>query len=790
MRARTAARAWVRRTGQKLTAMCQVPRHEVDTGAVEATLGEFRARVEKLDFTQEEVELLMTADEMEADIEAASNFRTETVDPALSIAREVLSGVNPEHADRDDVVSSTKSTTEAKLPRIELPKFCGDVKTWTEFWEQFEAVVDVSDLPVITKFTYLRSLLGGEAKATIAGLALTSANYTSAVELLKGRYGRTDRLVFAHIQDLLAVEVPAQPDVRNLWEVYNALQAHVRSLEALGITGEQYGVILTPLILSRLPQDLRMEWARDGETREADLDFLMRFLEKEIARRERSQTYTGATGQLDTRMPGPTATTSALHSATVSNKPFCGACGKTGHWLVDCFVLKKTPVGERKDKVKETGACFRCLKTLPGHFARNCSAKCSKCNGKHHKFLCTTPTCTTPAQLQNNPSPSPNEGDKETLIQSHVTTSNSASHADVLLQTLTVSVWGKRGRVQAVVLFDTGADKSYVSQELVDRVGPEWLESESLRYSSFGTDSVTSTEERDVYSMLLEGDGGKMNVKATCIPKICAPVSQPKVPTSILPSLPGCMSIPAGEKIKIDLLIGLDQYWKIMQGEIRFLSPQLVAQKSRVGWVLSGCVPSKKSGNGGQVSNQLLCLKVADTGLRKTMECSWNISDNARRGLGSSREVKAEQERTTPRNRGIICPHPIHEERRRQPYMKRERYKQQDVEKRLGRKGLRLEQERRKLRKMKTDSEGKMMETEPRKWNADRLQIEREKGHFRREQQRVLQDRHSSRYDARSTGKRTHQWLQTEGSPGRYERYAWCFDHRDQEGPFRRKNIF
>merc|ERR1712237_271446 len=88
----------------------------------------------------------------------------------------------------------------------------------------------------------------------------------------------------------------------------------------------------------------------------------------------------------------------------------------TGHWLVDCFVLKKTPVGGRKHKVKETGACFRCLKTLPGHFARNCPAKCSKCKGKHHKLLCTTPT-----PLQNNPSPSPNEGDKETPIQSHVT---------------------------------------------------------------------------------------------------------------------------------------------------------------------------------------------------------------------------------------------------------------------------------------------------------------------------------------------------------------------------------
>ena len=41
------------------------------------------------------------------------------------------------------------------------------------------------------------------------------------------------------------------------------------------------GVILTPLILSRLPQDARLEWPREG--RVSDLDWPLTFLDREIS---------------------------------------------------------------------------------------------------------------------------------------------------------------------------------------------------------------------------------------------------------------------------------------------------------------------------------------------------------------------------------------------------------------------------------------------------------------------------------------------------------------------------
>ena len=220
------------------------------------------------------------------------------------------------------------SSIQAKLPKLNLPTFSGDVKLWRPFWEQFQVCVDNTDLPEVTKFTYLRNVLKGEAKGAIQGLALTSNHYQSACEILKVRYGRPERIIFSHLQELLSINVPKQLSSKQLRETYDNLQTHVRSLEALKITGDQYGVILTPLILSRLPSELRMEWAREGESHESDLKYLMNFLLKEIERRDRSLAFVKEKELVmeeDSDMSSiPTASALVTHSSDM----WCSICKK------------------------------------------------------------------------------------------------------------------------------------------------------------------------------------------------------------------------------------------------------------------------------------------------------------------------------------------------------------------------------------------------------------------------------------------------------------------------------
>ena len=126
-------------------------------------------------------------------------------------------------------------------------------------------------------------------------MSLTSANYKVACDLLKERFGHTERIIFAHAQGLLNVSLTPTAKGANqcdfLWKLQDQLLRHVRSLEGLGINGDQYGVVLTPDILSRLPQRIRLEWSWESSRHEGDLEWLLKFLQTEIQRRERSETF-------------------------------------------------------------------------------------------------------------------------------------------------------------------------------------------------------------------------------------------------------------------------------------------------------------------------------------------------------------------------------------------------------------------------------------------------------------------------------------------------------------------
>ena len=161
-----------------------------------------------------------------------------------------------------------------------------------------------------------------------------------------------------------------------LWTLNDNLQAHMRSLESLGIKGEQYGVILTALVLSQLPVKIRLEWARDGEHHESDLDFLMKFISKEIKRRERSQVYSNNLSSFHiqaNRLPSAAALHTSSHNAQSKSSHVAASCGicHKAHPTARCWNLTKIPVSERRAKLRSAGLCYQCLNK--GHVSFGCS---------------------------------------------------------------------------------------------------------------------------------------------------------------------------------------------------------------------------------------------------------------------------------------------------------------------------------------------------------------------------------------------------------------------------------
>ena len=142
-RTRIAARGWVSRVSSKLENLCQDP--NVNLIELSDAIAEFDIRINRLDDTQTAVELEIDMGDIEGDINNAAAFRDRVRVPRVHAAQILASRVSAEKDDDNDgsvVSNGSGKVVEAKLPKLELPCFSGEVSMWTSFWEQFVAAVD------------------------------------------------------------------------------------------------------------------------------------------------------------------------------------------------------------------------------------------------------------------------------------------------------------------------------------------------------------------------------------------------------------------------------------------------------------------------------------------------------------------------------------------------------------------------------------------------------------------------------------------------------------------------
>ena len=145
-----------------------------------------------------------------------------------------------------------------------------------------------------------------------------------------------------------------------------------------------------------------------------------------------------------------------------------------------------------------------------------------------------------------------------------------------------------------MVLFDTGSDRSYISQSLVNKLDAEWVGGQHVAYAAFGSKKPSKAELRNVFQVHLKNnDGNFQSLFVTEVPVICAPVYNPEVPRHVLQSL-GDFSWAdneVGQTVSVDILIGLDAYWKFIRGKVVSIPEQgLCAQESVFGWIVSGAL--------------------------------------------------------------------------------------------------------------------------------------------------------------------------------------------------------
>ena len=74
--------------------------------------------------------------------------------------------------------------------------------------------------------------------------------------------------------------------VKELRNLYDRVERHIRSLLTAGIPQENYGPLLIPIVLEKLPDDIKLEVSRKSGTKRWKTDEFLEILEERIVARE------------------------------------------------------------------------------------------------------------------------------------------------------------------------------------------------------------------------------------------------------------------------------------------------------------------------------------------------------------------------------------------------------------------------------------------------------------------------------------------------------------------------
>ena len=625
--ARRGARAWLTRAANALSTLLKTTSTDSAADpptrqAFDSAIKEFDDRLRLFDDAQHALEALLDDEAFEKDLDQVGPMRENHMAMRVK-AEEALQRLFPSDppvttpsvsADSADSASTFHVNAARSLPKLSLPSYSGDVMEWQGFWDRFD--VDVNsrdDLEKVQKFSYLRSCLSGEAYAAIDGLHLTNAHYDDAVALLKSRFGRTTLVVVAHVQALLQLESVTSSSASKLRALFNRIQKHVRSLQALQVTGDQYGIFLVPIILSKLPHALRMEWLRDSAKKESDLAALLAFYERELTRREMASAYEKEKpAQPPTKPTKRNPPTAAALSAPVSSRQTCAFCQDSAHRTWKCPQLLSASPPAREELIKDACLCRVCLKS--GHLPSKCNFKCHRCQGRHNLVLCPEKTPAVASLVA------------DAALSSLAALASGAT----VLQTARIRLQTDSGIVLATALFDSGSDRSYATSSLVQKCSPSLVSHVSLQFASFACHSPNAKQCALYTFNVYDANDSVFALNAFEIPVICPPMHSSLVSPSLLSTLhPWADDYGSNRDVQVDLLIGLDLYWRLLSGPVRHLQPGLVAQHSVFGWVLSG----SNSSNTSPISSQLLCLSNTPESLVRSM---WELDSIGIKDSGSA----------------------------------------------------------------------------------------------------------------------------------------------------------
>ncbi|XP_063427242.1 uncharacterized protein LOC134710774 [Mytilus trossulus] len=420
----------------------------------------------------------------------------------------------------------------------------------------------------------------------------------------------------AYIQALLEIPSPRNHLV-SLRQFYDQMETYVRGLESLGQSQDSYGTLLVPISLKKLPGEIKKKLAREHGTENWSLRDLRKSICNEINIIDAGQ---------DTETSNNLPSTSSFFTGTKSTKPRQNQALNTRnirqnldtkhcvfyhdvHAPAHCANISDPAA--RMNIVKREKLCFNCLRT---HRIHDCKSKhlCRNCNKRHHTSLCTVRQFNnknhendrsrqsvqntnysqqhmdfhgnTHGQANQTSVHLVNDTDQKEEDTSILYSSSVEVRTNVLLKTAVAPVWSDHSCRDTHILFDEGAQRSFVTEDLARKLNLHSEGTEILQLSSFGYRNKT-VRHLDKSTVFVETVAGqKIPIHVLIVPMIAVPLQNNirhiNRGLNYLRGLKLAHPVTQEESFEISLLIGADYYWDLVEDEvIRGNGPNAVRSK-------------------------------------------------------------------------------------------------------------------------------------------------------------------------------------------------------------------
>lgn len=486
------------------------------------------------------------------------------------------------------------SKNEIRLPRIEVPKFNGDMNNWQEFRELFSTMIhENKKISDVQKIQYLKTHVIDSAAEVIKHFQVNANNYLTAWTLLNKRYNNKKLLINNNLKRLFSQRYIKEEKSAEIKSLLDTTKEIIYSLENYGESVKTWNCIIVFIVNQRLPNETLSLWEQNcgNATEIPQFEDLENFLEnrfRTLETIERKQNY----------RPFHKNTPIKAHATTTGKngdkEKQCPICKNNCYSIFKCKTFKAMDALKRLQCVDALKLCHVCLKTHSTHDCKS-SWTCYICKGKHNATLHVEKTTAATAKCNSNGS--------------------------VLLATAEIYVIAHNGNAfKYRALIDQGSMASFVSEKVVQQLDCARSQNSTL-ISGIGGCTQKSNGSTKLSFHSIHNNNLIFHTNALILPKLTSwlPAASNEIRTQYSHyTLADPHFHMAG---KIDVILGANVFKDIILSEVH--KNALLAQNTHLGWILSGAI----HGNYSAKNTCMIVTSDADTRLCDALQKFWETEE-------------------------------------------------------------------------------------------------------------------------------------------------------------------